>query len=522
MALACVLTLPLAAQPPAIGQNGVVNAASRIPPTLAGGAIARGARIAIHGVRFGSVKESVSVNLRDSHRETPFLVTTVTPEEIEAIVPLSAPLGHAELVVAVNGERSAPFAVDVAASNPGIFSRNGLGWGPADAGTIAADGRKSENSFSNPALPLEHVYFRATGAGSGDRITIVIGDRALQAERIRRDPARGEEEVHFRIPSDTVKGCNVPVYFQLGPSRASNVVTMAIGARRGNCDSGPIPPIHKGQATGIVILSRARIQSRKDDPIPVYDEAFATFTALNDQSKLSPLMLLPPPGFCTAYTSSFQTATVVPSSISAAFVAELGGRGLDAGPSLNLSAANSHSLPQNPNAPGFYARLANSDRNMQPRGAQPLVPFLEAGDYRLTGRGGKDVGAFSIDISGPTPFEWTNQSATAVVNRTRPLPLQWRGAGADRYILILATNVDQVSTAIGTTVCVARGERGQFTIPASMLANLPASKDAPGVPYDRVLLAAIPAKPAPQIAAPGLNSGAVFSVFANSRVVEFR
>src|SRR6202035_4964787 len=39
---------------PGIGQNGVVNAASQIPPTLPGGTSARGALFTIHGVRLTS------------------------------------------------------------------------------------------------------------------------------------------------------------------------------------------------------------------------------------------------------------------------------------------------------------------------------------------------------------------------------------------------------------------------------------------------------------------------------------
>ncbi|HXJ40496.1 MAG TPA: hypothetical protein VNH18_14540, partial [Bryobacteraceae bacterium] len=89
-------------------------------------------------------------------------------------------------------------------------------------------------------------------------------------------------------------------------------------------------------------------------------------------------------------------------------------------------------------------------------------------------------------------------------------------------VVILATNVDQITTAIGATVCTARAAAGQFTIPAALMANLPPSRDIPGIPYDRVLVASLPAKTAPAIRAAGLNGGEVFSLFADSRIVEFQ
>jgi hypothetical protein len=49
--------LLLRAQPPAINQEGVFNAASRMPPSLPGDALAGGARIVIEGLRFEPASE---------------------------------------------------------------------------------------------------------------------------------------------------------------------------------------------------------------------------------------------------------------------------------------------------------------------------------------------------------------------------------------------------------------------------------------------------------------------------------
>src|SRR5579871_757738 len=116
--------------PPWIAQNGVVNSASRIPSTLPGGAIARGALFTIFGVRFGTV-EHTRVAIDFGGVKVAAQVNRSTPQQIDARMPDSVRLGAAAVVVTVDGRASAAFPITIVAANPGIFSLNGLGWGPA-------------------------------------------------------------------------------------------------------------------------------------------------------------------------------------------------------------------------------------------------------------------------------------------------------------------------------------------------------------------------------------------------------
>ena len=59
--------------PPAIAPNGIVNTASRLPATLRGGAIARGARFTIPGVRLGP-----DIGVRGSESEPPAKLADVS------------------------------------------------------------------------------------------------------------------------------------------------------------------------------------------------------------------------------------------------------------------------------------------------------------------------------------------------------------------------------------------------------------------------------------------------------------
>src|SRR5947208_8508286 len=83
----------LHAQPPAINQEGVFNAASRMPPSLPGGALAPGARIVIEGLRFDPTSE-VRIGA------IALKVLSASPARIEALLPASLATGPAALTVA--------------------------------------------------------------------------------------------------------------------------------------------------------------------------------------------------------------------------------------------------------------------------------------------------------------------------------------------------------------------------------------------------------------------------------------
>ncbi len=499
---------------PAIRQNGVINSASRIPPALAGGSIARGALFTIYGVRFGSLAQvRVTVSAGASSLEARILSTSA--ERIDAEMPQSAPLGDAAITVTVAGISSKPFPIEIAAENPGLFSRNGLGWGPGRIENIGSGGR-SDNSISNPAQARQRVALFGTGFGNAASITVVVGGRAMQ---IARHGARqGTEQIDFPIPRDVPEGCYVPVYVLASPARASNVVTISIRDGAGPCRQGAVPLFDAG-TIGVAVVTRTSIRMKDENADSVNDEAALTF-AMGDQPAPSPLLLLPPPGTCTAYTGSLQDDAALPNSISAGLASLMAGRGLDAGAQFTIrGAGQSRQVIQVNGVPGYYrGRLGQSGPNASRR-APPL--FLHAGEFNLAGLGGKDVGPFDAGFSMPPSFEWSNRDALGTIDRGLPLALRWRDTARGGLIVILATNVDQISTASGTSLCVADAAAGRFTIPPAILANLPPSKEMPGVRYDRLVLSSIAARPA-AIHASGVRNGAVVALYTIGSFVRYR
>jgi hypothetical protein len=261
------------------------------------------------------------------------------------------------------------------------------------------------------------------------------------------------------------------------------------------------------------------MKSRRDNVDSTDDEAAVTFASKDALPVLSPLLLLPPPGTCTAYTGSLQDDAVLPNSISGALISLIRNRGLDAGPQLTARGAGQTRVVFSENGVNGYYRARLGQAGPAASRRAPAL-FLEPGEVMLAGPGGSDIGAFEVRFAAPTPFEWTNREALAVVERARGLTLRWRGASG--LVVILANNVDQLTTASGTCLCVERASAGVFTIPSAMLANLPISRDLPGVSLDRLYVSSFLEGAAAEIRAAGLDRGVALSLYAIGRAIPYR
>jgi hypothetical protein len=71
-------------------------------------------------------------------------------------------------------------------------------------------------------------------------------------------------------------------------------------------------------------------------------------------------------------------------------------------------------------------------------------------------------------------------------------------------------------------MCTASAAAGHLTVPAELLANIPASQDMPGPPYDQLHLASVSAAPRGALAAPGMDSAVAPAIYAVGRFVQFR
>src|ERR1035441_8034955 len=122
--------------PPAIAPGAIVNAASRLPASLRGGAIAPGVRLTIPGVRLGpdtgvrgsesdppEILGDVSVRIVQRELSVQARLLFVSAARIDAYLPESAPLGEVQLTVTYQGRASEPYALTLVPASVGFFTR---------------------------------------------------------------------------------------------------------------------------------------------------------------------------------------------------------------------------------------------------------------------------------------------------------------------------------------------------------------------------------------------------------------
>ena len=506
------------AQAPEIRSGGVVNAASRIPSVLPSGAIARGARFDILGVRLGNATESTTVTLASGTVSLRVPLMTVSPRRIEARLPAEAPLGEVSLTVAVNGVASPPSAMRVVRAGFGIFSRNGEGWGPGKVDNLVAGGARSANGLRSAALPGQSLVLTGTGLGPSPP-EVWVGPRRAMVVSVRHGAGGSPDEIRFRLARGSPSGCFVPLQVRQAEAAPSNTVTVAIHEGGGVCQpSEPLALVAwPGKTIGLVVLSRSVKRSGG-----TLDEGMAAFDRNeSDDEALSPALLIPPLGSCATYSGSAVSAQELPASAADALTASPRAVGRDAGRRITVARGN-RLLPVSPapGAIGIYRKVLGEQQEGRPSRSGPL--FFTPGDVVVGGEGGADIGAFRLSIPPPVPFVWDDRSELDAVDRAKGIVLHWRPLPPGGAVLIGLTAVDVSGAAWGACYCSAAPESGSFAIPPEMLANLPATHPAPTIPAPSLWISYLPRGNVREFQASGLDRGLAMSLFVQLAAVQLR
>ena len=92
------------------------------------------------------------------------------------------------------------------------------------------------------------------------------------------------------------------------------------------------------------------------------------------------------------------------------------------------------------------------------------------GDWAVEAPGGKTVAAFRAALRVPPALRWVNRSTVSPVSRANDLTLQWDPTGYTD----LEWMQGGVGVGAGSVFCQAPATAGSITIPASLMAQLPA------------------------------------------------
>ncbi len=512
---------PVSAQAPEIARNGVVNAAGSIPSALAGNRIARGALLTVTGTHLGSPNTVVKIS--GSWGSTVLPVVSASPTKISTRLPPGVSLGPAALTVTSAGQSSSAFPVKVVASQFGIFSLNGKGWGPGSIQNIAPSGNLSPNSVSNPAVAGQSLLLSGSGLGDAASPQVYVGGQSAKVITVRKAGAQtAPDQIAFKLPANAPEGCFVPVQIRHAGELPSNIVTISIHSGGGDCSVPGYFPFAGWSASraGLIVVSRTSATAFTFESI--VDRVDGSFVEFPKDAKLNPYILLPPPGSCTVQVE-LRGEEIAPSQLVPLLTSRGAPKLLDAGTAFNI---NDGKIQRKAGATrggkGFYGvDLTNYQHVLS------LVRFLSPAELHVSGAGGADVGRFQFVVRGPEPFEFTLPESR--LSPARGLTITWSGMTADHFAVVIANFVDPASDTRGMCYCAASPGVHSFTISPAYLAYFPGGpsppngpRSAPAIPArGSIIVASWPLHPV-TFQAPGLDHGFAASVYVRAARLDFR
>jgi hypothetical protein len=152
---------------------------------------------------------------------------------------------------------------------------------------------------------------------------------------------------------------------------------------------------------------------------------------------------------------------------------------LDAGNQLTLNGPNANGIAVPRGEKNSYSKTLVEPSLPGLPGGGGGSAVIAAGTYTLAGTGGTDIGAFNAEVTVPATIEWANSKDISTVIRSQPLNVTWTGAASG---VVTITGVS-ASTADASSanpiydgsifVCYANGSAGSFSVPSSILSQLP-------------------------------------------------
>ncbi len=480
--------------------SAVQNNYSYILPGLPNYGIAQGSIFVLYGTNLANTStalqsaplktllEGVSVSVTVSGQTRAVILYYVTPTQIAGILPSSTPVGTGTITVTNNGRTSPAIPMVVVQSSFGILTLDGSGRGPA----AVYDARNSFLTTTNAARPGDTIVLYGTGAGpsQGDEtgpqtqtnlanvpILVEIGGRPAQVLYHGRTVFPGLDQVNIVVPSGVSPGCAVTLTVGSG-TFVSNFTTIPVTTSGTTCTTEGGDPnliitdeerarwVAAGNYTsGSVGLTRSTSYTFTDNPTTTTTTRSDTFSAgfSRISGNIAPLFnstfLVPNVGSCMTTSGLVNPFP------------DLVYKTLDAGATLtSIGPAGIRTVPRSTDSPGFIGYSATV-------GNGTAGNYLEPGSYTINGPGGTDIGSFSGRIEIAPELVWTNRTSLETVDRASPITLTWSGGEPTTLVTLqgLSTIIRGTTVISASFQCWAKNTDGRFTIPASVMATLPAT-----------------------------------------------
>ena len=507
--LACVA----AAAQPVIDAGGVVNASSY----TAG--IARGSWFGVFGAGMGPATIAIYPGSLPYPTELSGTRVSFTPaaggtavdarlwftraDQLAALLPSTAAAGDYDVRVTYGGQPSAPRRVKVVERNFGYATQAQNGAGPAQATYGGLDlnrfttGRLEPFS-TRPAKASDTMVLWGTGLGAdlnsdldgksstdqtatGQVRVVVGGIEVTPAYAGRSYGSPGLDQINFTVPANVAAGCFVSVQVRAG-GRLSNLGSIAVAEPGKSSCAHPtlaesqLSRLDQGGTLVIGDLSMVKTSMKVSYPgFGSFDSksesvsgSFGRYTVDNVGHANFPLVQIR----ACFVLRSVDTSEVVTQSRPPV--------PLDAGAQLLLNGPNAanKAVPRQPNTTHYSATLYTSGVSGIGGSGSPT---LTQGAYTISGTGGTDIGAFTASVDLPGDFVWSNRDAIPdPIPRGSDLRITWTGGGTGLVTIAGAalrqTGGTQQSPSYELTSfdCVTQASAGSFTVPSSVLQQLPA------------------------------------------------
>jgi uncharacterized protein (TIGR03437 family) len=431
--------------------------------------------------------------------------------QIACILPSTVPVGSYNVTVTSGGSVSSAIATQVVASKFALFTQDSTGTGLASVQNYISATQYDLNRLTtgtiygttySPAKPGGYMIAYGTGLGgyaNGDNsaspafdfsktmtIQAIVGGVSIPVAYAGRAGYAGEDQINFTLPANVQTGCAVTLQISVGGVlSAATTISIAPNSSSTACvipgyTTAQLQKLDQGgtlSSGGFTIM-----QSTTMDPTygtVKSDIISGSFTQLTG-FQLASVALQDPfgviqQGTCQVFQSSYSNSSK--STGTASPVVTL--TSLDAG-TITVTGPASSSLANQPLAEidnGYL--LASTEGSAY--GLPGQVNFtLPGGTYALSGAGGKDVGPFNASLTLPSPLTLSNPLPTTV-NRSSPLILNWTGGNASDQVEILGVSSittgqgNNAITSVGEFVCITTAGQKTFTVPSSVLSQLPAT-----------------------------------------------
>jgi uncharacterized protein (TIGR03437 family) len=424
--------------------------------------------------------------------------------QIACILPSTVAVGNYN-VTATNGTAvSVPFAAQVVANKVALFTQDNTGTGLAVVQNYISAAEVDLNRLTtgsvsgvtiSPAKPGQTLIAWGTGLGgyaAGDNTTspvfdfsktmaiqAVVGGVSIPVLYAGRAGYPGEDQINFTLPANIQTGCAVTLQISVnGVLSAPTTISIAPDAGSSACviPGYTLAQLQKLDQGGTITTGGFTIvQFTITEPSPigtvkedVIGGGFSQFTAFQLSSVAQGNVSVIQSGSCQVIQ-----ATVSGTSTSTGSVTDLdAGKVTISGPSG--SGLTNQALTETSNT---YSLFGTESGKIIPGQVSFTLP---AGSYTLAGAGGNDVGSFSTSIALGSAITVTGGLPSTLV-RSTPLTINWTGGNAPDMLEIVGssststgTGANQVTTT-SEFICITTAGSGTFTVPASILTQLPAT-----------------------------------------------